>query len=276
MKSCYSKLQFPYIAYTKDVIDYYKCKHLYIKYFKEPKIGLSKSRNTGILNSIYNWVVFIDDDCKTEQVFFKELENTILNYDFDAFTGVYFPWYMDTKPEWISNEFGKKDVVAKEPQLMQYPDHFSGGILAINKDVFDNVGLFNPHFGMVGNHLGYGEETDLQKRIAGEGYKIGINPNWKVLHLVRKDKYKVWWHLKRQFASGRDHAKFSKKMPFLKILFQPPFIFIKLLIPKSKLLISNQSYFWQNYLLDLFNLFFRNAGILLTKLKMLFGLKETL
>ena len=59
---------------------------------------------------------------------------------------------------------------------------------------------------MVGERLGYGEETVIQRRICREFPEelIYYEPRLMVFHLVRAEKMSILWCARQMFVSGRD------------------------------------------------------------------------
>lgn len=235
-------------------------KSLPIYYFLEPNIGLSKSRNTAIKISSSEILVFLDDDCYLSQNFFQELENTILKYNFDAFTGNYLPWYKQDKPKWISKDFGSKDIKAKKVMEIEDPDFFTGGIMAFKKDVLIDVGLFPTSLGMRGNKISYGEETFVEEKLRANNYKLGINPKWVIHHLVRPEKLTLRWHFVHKYAQARDDYRIRGKENLLRLILKPFYVLVIKFIPSTRDLFFKKEYYWQNYLLDLGEYFAYNAG----------------
>lgn len=246
---------------TRTVVENYD----HVKYYMESEEGLSSARNAAVQFAKGEWLIYLDDDTRIFADFFKEIEKIILEYDFDAFTGRYVAWYEIQKPKWIPDTFGNKINHANEIQELGN-DFVTGCIMGFKKEVFARVGLFPTHLGMKGKKIAYGEETYLVDQIKNKGLKIGINPNLIVEHLVRKDKLTLMWHLKSAYARGRDEFIMNPSRSYLSLLIQPVYLLFKNIIPCTYKLVSNKRYYWQNYIIDLFQYYFINTGRILGKL----------
>ena len=88
---------------------------------------------------------------------------------------------------------------------MKTQQDIHGCNLFIQKTILQNVGGFEPHFGMSGNRLGYGEETELQMRIfkALPSPRAYYDPRLYVDHLVAAKKMTIGWVTRAHIAHGR-------------------------------------------------------------------------
>lgn len=245
---------------TEQVIERYSSRDLSIIYIKEEKVGLSHARNLGVISSKNHWVIFIDDDCYVEKNFFLELEKTIVNFSFDAFTGNYLPWFRSSKPKWISNDFGRKSIKAIDIMEIEHPDFFSGGIMAFKKSALIDIGLFPSVLGMQGKKISYGEETYVEERLKVKNYSLGINPNWIIFHLVREEKMTLRWQLIHKYAQARDDVRIRGSENIFRLVFKPFYVLGVQFIPRTKDLLCKKDYYWQNYVLDLLEYFAFNSG----------------
>ena len=123
--------------------------------------------------------------------------------------------------------------------------------MTIKKAVLTELGGFDPNFGMTGNKIGYGEETEFQIRMRKAGYTIGLNKAIQIDHLVAKYKLSVWWHLraawKNQIASTSLGAN-KKQYPFWLTLKRIIVASIKRLRFAKNL--TKKNYYWQNFVFD--------------------------
>lgn len=223
---------------------------LQINYFLETNQGLSFSRNTGARNSKNDWLFYLDDDGLVIESTFNVLINTIQNYDFDIFGGVYTALYLSEKPNWLSEDFGTKKVIAKKTELIN-EDYIEGGIMVLKKLTLIELGFFNTRIGMMGNNLMYGEEADLIARAKKLNYKIGINPFFKIEHIVANKKYKLKHHFYSIFAQGRDLSFLNEKLnlPIARTLLFLPIRFIKYFLK----FLFKKDFYYQNLLWYSFN-----------------------
>lgn len=237
---------------TKQVVEDF-CRNyndLSIHYIFEKVQGLSVARNTGARHAKYEWLFYLDDDGLIEDNTLPELFTTIVHYDFDIFGGVYSAFYILEKPKWLSEDFGTKRVKAKTISSLQ-TDTIEGGIMVIKKSVLESLDFFNTDKGMVGNKLRYSEETDLVNRAVLKNYKPGINPFFKMEHIVGIQKYSIKYHFKSIFALGRDKSILGEKLPFpwLRTILLLPFRIIKYYL----YYLFKKDFYYENFLWYSFN-----------------------
>ena len=229
----------------------------------EKEIGLSSARNTGAQKSIFDWVCYMDDDAKANDDFVEQMFLTRDKNRFDAFGGMFYPWYYSPQPKWLPSEVGTMHQFSKETIILNKDQYVAGGICAFNKEILFKAGSFPLDIGMRGDIVGYGEENFLQIKIRKIGGVIGFNPSWFMFHLVAPYKYSLKWNLVRFYSKGRDSnaylepLSFSKKMILaFRFITVPPY---QLILNSPKLLL-NKNYFWQNWVLDSFKYSFRIYG----------------
>ncbi len=183
---------------------------LNINYILEENIGLSFARNTGAHSAKYNWLFYLDDDALLLESTLRHLFKTIENDRFDFFGGLYKAKYLTEKPKWIHPSFGASTTSLSQLDELPEDENIIGLIMVIKKDLLVQLGMFDTSLGMSGNIIGYGEETELQKRAKSFGIRLGLNPFFIVEHIVGEHKHKLSWHLKSYFFLARDRAFFNK------------------------------------------------------------------
>lgn len=232
---------------TKTVCNNY-LKILPLRYYLEMAQGLANARNSGAINSSFEWLFYMDDDSLIQKDTIKQLFFTIENYDFEIFGGIYEAYYLETKPKWLSEEFGTKQVSATKIEYLE-KDFLEGGILVIKKSVFKLIGYFRADLGMKADSIGYSEESDFLKRAKQSDVKCGINPFFKIYHIVGRHKFNVYWHLKAYYALGRDKIDDAFEISFARTLILLPFRVVKYFI---KYLFEKNFYF-ENFIWYSFN-----------------------
>ena len=78
--------------------------------------------------------------------------------------------------------------------------------IVFRKSLLEQLGGFDPNFGMTKNKLVYGDETKLLLRTRNETPHeiIYYDPRLYVYHLVRPEKMTMRWIIRQRFAMGRD------------------------------------------------------------------------
>lgn len=236
----------------------------------EKKIGLSQARNTGAEKSNFDWVCYMDDDAKAAEDFVKVMFATREDYNFDAFGGMFYPWYYSEKPKWLPKEVGTMHKYSDKVITLNENQFVAGGICAFNKELLLKAGAFPTHIGMRGDIVGYGEENYLQIQLRSLGATIGFNPDWTILHLVALYKYSLKWNLTRYYSKGRDSNAYLKKLSVfskLKIIVKASLMPFLLAIKYFPKLLFNKNYLWQNWILDSFKYSFKMFGRATSKQK---------
>jgi glycosyltransferase involved in cell wall biosynthesis len=237
---------------TSKIVNDYLKRFSSFKYIKEVNQGLSHARNRGAKEATTEWIAYLDDDGKAHVDFIEQALHVINNYDFDCFGGIYGPWYKYGRPKWLSESFGMKNPLADEIISIDTVS-LDGGILAIKKKCLEEVDYFPTELGMTGDKIAYGEETAMQERLLEKGFKLGFTPYWKMDHLVSRAKLSVWWHIKAEYAKGRDSMILGGITPtnwnqIDKIKFLLSCIFYGIFNNGRKIFRSD--YYFQNLLLD--------------------------
>ena len=96
---------------------------------------------------------------------------------------MYLPWYMNEKPKWFRDNWASNQLAYDKLHLLQVNEFVSGGVFLVHKNLLEKHKGFHTTFGMLGKQLGYGEETDLQRRIRKAGKKVAYDPEMIIYHL---------------------------------------------------------------------------------------------
>ena len=186
-------------------------KYKVIKVINEYKPGLSYARNTGWKKAKGDYIAYIDDDSIADKDWIKNILKFIeKNPEVKTFGGPYKRHSNVPIPSWIPNDFGTLDNGTKKKKLNIGTEWLSGTNMVFKKELLREMGGFNPRLGMNGKKVSYGEETDLQIRIANKGVDIWYDPSIKVSHLLDERKIKLWWVLKDSFIRGVDTQKIKE------------------------------------------------------------------
>ncbi|WP_235299346.1 glycosyltransferase family 2 protein [Portibacter marinus] len=246
---------------TRSVIDHFN----QIKYYFEGTVGLSAARNRGIKEANSEWIIFLDDDCKIDSKFYIEIRKIADLQIYEAFTGIFKPWYRQRKPDWIPDSFGRKKIFATEIQDLGR-DYVSGGIMGFKKNLFNQTGLFPLHLGMKDSKIGYGEETYIIEKLKNLKVRIGINPNLIIYHLVRSEKLTLQWHLRSQFAHHRDSYIIKGGKGYVYLVAYPIILLIPNLFLRGIKFSTDPLYKWQNFVFEMLEPFYASAGAIKGKL----------
>jgi glycosyltransferase involved in cell wall biosynthesis len=171
----------------------------------EPQQGLSHARNRGYGEARAPWVAYVDDDALVKPGWVERALRTIATERFDAFGGVYLPWYKYGRPHWFKDAYASNAGIGIDQVQLLGPDqYFSGGNCAFRRAALEDLGGFPTEIGMKGRTRSYGEETLVQIRMRRAGCALGFDPGLVVQHLVSRHKMSLTALLGDRFAAGRD------------------------------------------------------------------------
>lgn len=166
---------------------------LNIRYCFEHKQGLSHARNRGISEAAGDIIAFIDDDERIVPEFIKAYIKLFDEYpEAMAAGGKIVAEYPTGRPRWMSHYTERP--IANPMDFGDYITPFpkgripGGGNMALRREVFNTVGLFNTSLGRTGKRLIGGEESDLFERIASIGMKCYYAPRAVMYHIIPQEK----------------------------------------------------------------------------------------
>lgn len=158
-----------------------------LKYIRHEKNkGLAAARNTGIVNSINEIILFLDSDIVVESSFVKghlhmhesyanELIAVVsnLSYDFDSIKGSNFARFINNR--YLGNKSkSEKSKLDFNDLASQY---FGGGISSVKKNILLSLGMFDENFVKYG-----GEDEEMGYRLKKAGVRICYCEGAKAIH----------------------------------------------------------------------------------------------
>jgi glycosyltransferase involved in cell wall biosynthesis len=189
---------------TKSLVELFCSRCNNFRYVFEEKIGTSLARNRGWQEAKGEYIAFIDDDGKAPPDWLDTAMVIIQEMQPDVFGGPVLPYYTSPKPIWFQDKYAtiSKGELARPLESNEF---LSGSNLFIRREILEAVKGFDQHLGPHGTSFGYGEETDLQRRIRAifsEGC-IWYEPKFYNYHLFREEKFSLLWQARAKFALGR-------------------------------------------------------------------------
>jgi len=214
---------------------------------------MNHARNLGLSNAKGGLVAYIDDDARADASWLEKTQQLFFTTDPkpDCMGGPIFPFYTSPKPVWFKDKYEvRRDW--KSPRYLESGKSFSGSNMIWRKDVLDDLGGFDTHFGVTGNTLRLGGETIGFDNLwaTKESAILLFSPELIVYHWVPENKMKSSYFLKRYFVIGQYQTpvQITKKIPekkkFFKFLF---LIFKRTLIALTKINSHNR---WQNWVVE--------------------------
>lgn len=174
-----------------------------VRYVRETQQGLSCARNRGWREAAGEYVAYVDDDCRLPPEWLSVAADVIDRVAPAAFGGPYSAFYNTAKPRWYRDAYGSS-IPGDEARPLGPHEYLSGGNLCIRRDILARLDGFRPALGMNGDAMGYGEETELLRRIRARDASAVVyyEPRLHVQHLVRPEKTALRWIARHHFVSG--------------------------------------------------------------------------
>jgi len=249
---------------TRPIVKRYQLEHSNLLYFKEEEIGLSHARNRAIKESNAKFIAFIDDDLKISDNYIERLIWAVDNYEFDCLGGMYYPWYIEKKPKWISKDFGQKEKLLDSIGKLK-SEYISGGNMVFPTTKIKELGGFPINFGMKGDEIRYGEEDYVQNIIREQGGTIIFDPDLIVYHAVQKYKFSLKWRFKSIYTNTKsNYIIHPTKGEIYSLLYQLIKSIIAAIFKRLPLgflnLTLNKNYYYQNLILSTFKPVIINYG----------------
>ena len=175
-----------------------------VRYVREERRGRSHARNKGIETSRGDILAFTDADCVVSTGWLRELVRGFESRDVGASVGEIIAYPPHTPAE--------RYIAMRKPLWQQrtlaYPDSpwFLTGCAAVRREVFDQLGGFDPRFARVGC-----EDIDFSWRFfRDKDFKLSFHPKAVVFHHHRVTTSGLF----RQYMSyGHGQAILCRKYP---------------------------------------------------------------
>lgn len=191
---------------TQDIALEYVNHYDHFFLLEENSPGVSYARNKGILNARGKYICFIDDDAYADKDWLKNVLSAFTdnNPEPAVVGGCILPYYNTQKPEWFSDKFEIRAKGSKS-RFLSKSECYSGfpeSNLCIRKEVLDKVGHFSIDFGPRGEKMGFGEGSELSRRITDKFPHFWYDPDIIVYHLVPERNMSVKYILSRKYKTA--------------------------------------------------------------------------
>lgn len=146
----------------------------FVRIIREPKQGLSRARNTGILVSKGDIIAFIDDDVIPAPTW---IDATMQAYKIPDTLCVGGPVILEDSdsvryPIWFSDYFLRFIIPPKFPEstgIIKAPYYIIGANMSFKRNIFNRYGFFDVELGRIGNCLLSGEDMEFMMRLPQNG-----------------------------------------------------------------------------------------------------------
>ncbi len=143
-----------------------------VRYFFEPKQGLSHGWNTGVDKARGKIIAFTDDDIEVATDWVYQIKTVFDNHPEIAFIGGrVLPLWAHDVPSWLTREhwspLALQDADAPFYTNQRNPICLLGK--SFRREAFERVGNFRADLGRVKNHIGSLEDAEIQERMWSAG-----------------------------------------------------------------------------------------------------------
>jgi len=178
-----------------------------IHYVFEPKIGMSKARNTGASVAKGEILVFIDDDAIASS---NWLDNYAYLYktfpEIVAWGGKIDLVFQSCRPEWLSDDLmmalSYLNISDKET-LLSFPDYPFGCNFSVKRECYMNIG------GFIEDLKTSNEEKAFFYKLHLNNYRVGYSPKALVYHQIPSSRLEKKYLIKRGIKQGVGNIKFD-------------------------------------------------------------------
>jgi len=194
---------------TREVADRYRGRIANLDYVFEGKQGLSHARNAGFRAATGHFVAYVDDECIAPPEWISNALRIIATKKPAVMGGPYGCHYEVPRPAWCRDEyFSTLTLRGAAPRPLDEDEYLDGGNLFVQRAVLEELGGFDPRFGMSGKRLGFAEEVEFQDRFRSRfpGTPLLYEPDLAISHMVRKEKLTLGNLVRTRFAIGMTEA----------------------------------------------------------------------
>lgn len=189
---------------TQHAAEEFAKKHSNFHVLFEKNQGLSRAKNRGVKEAAADYVAFIDDDSRAPETWIQEALEIIREKKPDIFGGPTSPLFPDGKPEWFKPEYGTRGDRGESGWLEK--GFIPGGNMFCRKSLLIEYGGFDPHLGMKGESLGYGEDFHIVLKALEDKRKVYYSREMAVEDLIPDYKKSLAFFIYSRYKSGKDQG----------------------------------------------------------------------
>lgn len=177
-----------------------------VRRVQEANQGLSNARNCGIATALGDYLFFTDDDTRPQPDWVQRTWETFKKYNCDCVAGQVELDWPSVRPGWLIDDLlsslAHVDYGSDEKILASHATPPLGANMAFTKNVFAQIGTFDPNLGRTGSKLLGHEETDLFGRFLQAGLVAVYQPKAIVLHAIDKERLRKSYFRRLYYYGG--------------------------------------------------------------------------
>lgn len=198
-------------------------KSLGINVYVEKTQGLTAARGLAEKVAKDGILVFVDDDNVLDNDYLSHVKQTFLDERIGIVSGAIFPEYLKKPDEWFylfENMLAIRRFTGEE--LLMVANNYCNDLFPIGAGMSIRKSLIQAYYrehltnenyieGRRGNELSSGEDLDLDFYALSKGYKIGLNPKMKMIHIIPENRIKMDYLKKLAVSSLKSSYLVDKK-----------------------------------------------------------------
>jgi GT2 family glycosyltransferase len=182
-----------------------------IRGVREPLAGKCRAQNRAIHEAKGSVLVFFDDDVEVTPDWLTVTAEFFRQKTFDAMQGsILIPPEMERNEEFLRAQYRFRTInFLKYPSWVTEIKTLTGANMAIRREVFPRVGLFNEELGP--GRSGISEDVEFAQRLVRNGGTIGYEPKAGVYHVVDWSRLTEEFFRLRHEQQGRSRLIFKNQ-----------------------------------------------------------------
>jgi glucosyl-dolichyl phosphate glucuronosyltransferase len=199
---------------TREVVAEIVAQHSNVRYFHEPRMGLSIARNRGTVESRAPIIAFFDDDGTAEPGWLQSMLQVFLDDPSAGAAGglIQVGWPSRDKPDWMPTElqgyYGGCDY-GDARRYLAFPQYPYGPNMLIRREHLEAIGGFREEVGPTGQNIMAGDELDVFQRLYELRVKVVYEPKAVVRHWVPAERLTRKWLLHRAYKHGFSNTRLA-------------------------------------------------------------------
>lgn len=192
---------------TADVIQSYTA----VRYVFEPRQGVAYGRNAGVDAASGSLIAFTDDDVVAAPDWVERVFRTFQQKpEFGCIGGRVLPRWPSDPPAWLTpkhwSPLALLDYGPAQATDQNNPKCLVTANMAVRREIFEQLGRFDPHFQKSKGIICAGEDRELQERYWRRGGRCWFEPSLLVYAEVQPDRLTKAYHRRWHYGHGQFNA----------------------------------------------------------------------